>query len=349
MDASALPDDHQVYKCFPGEGYKFYDVVLQQGVAFLDIRGLDDLPDNPAAWDPDALRDKVALDHALRGAKRRGGKRRRRSGVVQRNINFVNGLLLELRRGALIVVPPPGYRREVLIGEVVDDPGKPVRIEAQDGDVLHTYLGRRVRWLAQVEKRLLRRELLDRLHTAQAFFAVGDTLHEDVYALAYENYVWRGSFVSTFHTSKDHFSSGDNLLSSIWFNGLASAASGADLGAKSFIEVALLPDKAANELELNINSPGTILLRSAGAFALAAMALLPLNHGEAQQVAAGQARVTLRAVGGASQECQIQVDAAVADYVRSLGPQRLLEMCEYGKKTREEATLKAKVRLKKTP
>ena len=351
LNASALPDDHQVYKCFPGEGYKFYDVVLAESTVFLDIRGLDELPENPATWDDAALRNTIALDRAMRGTRRRlRGRKHRKSAIEQRNFNFVKGLLLGLRRGALVIVPPPGYRRDVLIGEVIDEPGRPRRVEARDGDVSFTYLGRKVRWLASVEKRLLKRDLLDKLHTAQAFFPVGESLHEDAYELAYENYVWRGNFVSTFRTSKEHFTSSDNLLSSIWFNGLAAAASGADLGTKSFVETALLPDteKAQNELELNINSPGTILLRSVGAFALASMALLPLSVSEAQQVANGQARITLRAVNGSDPNCQIQVEAAVADYIRSLGPQRLLDMCEYGKKARDEATLKANVRLKNT-
>lgn len=354
LDAYALPDNHQVFKCFPGEGYKFYDVVERESVAFLDIRGLEELSGNPATWADEDLRKAIEWDLATRGAKRRGrGKRRRRTGVIKRNENFVKGLLLEVRKGALIVVPPPGYRRDVLIGEVLDTPGQPVKVEARDGDFTYVYLGRKVRWLARVEKRLLRRELLDRLHTAQAFFAIGDSLHEDVYSVAFENYVWRGNFVATFHTTKEHFTSADNLVSSIWFNGLAAVNHAVDsertLAAASFVNVALLGGGGGtgNELELNINSPGTILLRSVGPFALAAMAMLPLSPGEAQRVADGQARITLKAPGGTDPACQIQVEAAVADYVRSLGPELLLEACEYGRKTRQDASLHAKVHLKK--
>jgi hypothetical protein len=350
LSAYALPDDHQVFKCFPGEGYKFYDVVERESVAFLDIRGLDELPPNPAAWSDEELQKAIEWDLVTKGPSRRGrGKRRRRSGLIKRNENFVKGLLLEVRKGALIVVPPPGYRRDVLIGEVLDEPGHPARVEARDRDFTYIYLGRKVRWLARVEKRLLRRELLDRLHTAQAFFAVGDSMHEDVYSVAYENYVWRGNFVATFHTAKENFTSADNLISSIWFNGLAAVGQGVmAIAPDSFVDAALSgAGGPENQLELNINSPGTILVRSLGPFALAAMAMLPLSAGEAQQVADGQARITLKAVGGSDPACQIQVEAAVADYVRSLGPELLLEACEYGRKTREGATLRAKVHLKK--
>jgi len=355
LDAYALPYSHKVYKCFPGEGYKFYDVVERESVAFLDIRGLDELPANPAAWDEPEIERAIEWDLTSRGPRRSGRKRRRRqSGVIKRNANFVKGLLLEVKRGALIVVPPPGYRRDVLIGEVIDDPGTPVQVRATDGEHEFTYLGRRVQWLARIEKRLLKREVLDRLHTAQAFFHIGDSLQEDIYSVAFENYVWRDKFVATFRTEKRHFSSADNLVSSIWFNGLVAvdqaAGSGRALGARSYVEAALQAEGArGNELELNINSPGTILMRTAGPLALASMAMLPLSPAEASQVANGEARITLKAVGGSDPTCQLQVEAAVADYVRSLGPELLLEQCEFGKKAREEATLKAKVHLKKRP
>lgn len=357
LGAVALPDDHGVFKCFPGEGYKFYDVVAHESVVFLDVRGLDRLPENPAIWNQAELELVVEQDHVLRSLPKRGarGQRRRKSGVAKRNVNFVNGLLLTVKRGDIIVVPPPGYRRDVLIGEVVDDPGVPARVEAQDGDNTHVYLGRRVRWLANVEKRFLRRALLDKLHTAQAFFAIGETLHEDVYRIAYQNYIWRGSFVATFETTKQRFTSADNLVASVWFNGLAATRYAVEnktiLTPASFVEVALLPigEPENSELELNINSPGTMLVRSASAFALALMALLPLSAEEAEAVANGQTRITLRAVGGADPNCALIVESAVADYVRSLGPERLLEQCEFGAKARNMATLKSRVRLKRTP
>lgn len=351
LDAYALPDEHQVVKCFPGEGYKFYDVVEREEVVFLDIRGLDELPDNPAAWDEDALRRVVEFDYVTRHAPKRGrrGPRKRKSGIPQRNVHFIEGLLLGLRRGDLVIVPPPGYRRNVLIGEIMDDPGRPVRVEAQDREHTYTYLGRKVKWRASVEKRLLRRALLDKLHTAQAYFPIGLSLHEDVYAIAYQNYVWRGTFVATFETSKEHFTSSDTLVTSLWLNGLAATKEAAEaskpLEGKTFVEAAIRPLAAGNALELNINSPGTILVRSATAFALATMTLLPLSANEAQQVADGTARVTLKAVGGSNPDCQLQVEAAVADYVRSLGPQRLLEQCEFASRSRNEATLTTRARL----
>ncbi|WP_176495410.1 hypothetical protein [Sphingomonas sp. HMP6] len=76
--------------------------------------------------------------------------------------------------------------------------------------------------------------------------------------------------------------------------------------------------------------------------------MLPLSAAEAQQVADGKVRIVLHAVGGADPGCQLIVEAAVAEYVRSLGPERLLEACEFGKKAHVDATLSSKVHLKKT-
>lgn len=354
-----LPDDHGVYKLFPGRNYRFYDDMRDASAVFLDIRGLEALADNPAVWSDTDVLSLIESDRLARELERIADDavvRENSSGAIdKRNLTFLKGLMLNAKKGDLVLVPGKGYRRDVLIGEFVDDPGTLKRIPVVETAGTNIYLGRAVRWLTGVEKRLIGPDIIERLHTPGAFFAFGESLKDQVYQLAYENYHYRSGYVATFRTTKERFTSADNLITSIWFNGLAATRNAIDTGhvqaleGLSFLETALLPTGAENqnELELNINSPGTILVRSVGVFAFAVMALFPLNVDQAQSVAEGQTRIILRPVGGANDACALQVEAAVADYVRTLGPDKLLNACEFGKQAHVNATLSAKVNLKK--
>ncbi len=359
MEAYVLPDDHGVFKLFPGKNYRFYDLMHDAEAVFLDIRGLDALADNPAIWSDEEVLRLIESDRAARALERLTGdvlvKESANASTDKRNLTFLKGLLLQAKKGDLVLVPGKGYRRDVLVGEILDDPGTFKRISVQETVGTNIYLGRAVRWLTGIEKRLIGPDIIERLHTPGAFFAFDETLKDQVYQIAYENYFYHGNYVATFRTTKERFTSADNLISSIWFNGLAATRNAIDTGnlkpleVPSFLEIALLPTGAENqnELELNINSPGTILVRSVGVFAFAAMALFPLNIQQAQSVADGQTRITLRAVGGANDACALQVEAAVADYVRTLGPDKLLKACEFGRQAHVDASLSAKVHLKK--
>ena len=364
MEAFVLPDDHGVYKCFPGKNYRFYKTMHDTSTVFLDIRGLEALPDNPAVWaDADVLAV-IAADRVAReiGRLATDALVKADSGptIDKRNLTFLKGLLLNAKKGDILVVPGKGYRRDVLIGEILDEPGTFKRIEVTEKTGVHTYLGRSVTWRTSIEKRYVSPDLLEKLHTPSAFFALGESMRDEIYQLAYENFFYRGTFVSTFRTTKERFTSADNLVASIWFNGLAAVRNAAEINRLAgqidtaelpegnFVDIALLPTGAENEneLELNINSPGTLAIRSASIFAFAAMALFPLDAAQAQSVADGDTRITIRAVGGGDDNCALRVEAAVAEYVRILGPENLLEACEFSKRSRDKATLKAKVHLK---
>ena len=359
MEAYVLPDNHGVFKLFPGKNYRFYDVMNEAELVFLDIRGLDALPDNPAVWPDGEVMALIEADRLAKELERLSAdalvKESSNAATDKRNLTFLKGLLLTAKKGDLVLVPGKGYRRDVLIGEFVDDPGSFKRVSVRETVGTNIYLGRAVRWITGIEKRLIGPDIIERLHTPGAFFSFNETLKDQVYQIAYENYLYRGNYVATFRTTKERFTSADNLISSIWFNGLAATRNAIDtdsvetLEGRSFLQTALLPTGAENqnELELNINSPGTILVRSVGVFAFAAMALFPLDVDQAQSVANGQTRITLRPVGGANDACALQVEAAVADYVRTLGPDKLLNACEFGKQAHVDATLSTKVHLKK--
>lgn len=359
LDAYVVPDDHRVFKISPGRTYRFYRAVRDANAIFLDLRGLEGLDDDPAAWvDKDVLK-LIADDRWNREiqSRARGNKPQGAEGVGstdRRNLTFLKALLLDARKGDFIVVPAEGYTKEVLIGEFTTDAGFFHRIDAADGDLVHTYLGRPVRWWTGIEKRLLSSELIKALHTQTALFVMGMSLYEEVYRLALGNFVYRQRFVSEFHTTKEKFTSEDSAVVSTWFNGfdvLRNAVENGSvetLGGQSFYLLGLskLPDAQAAELTININSPGEFSVRSSTVFALALMAMLPLASCDSQEIVDNGVTVELKSIGDASTDCAIDVENAVNSYVTALGYERLEQACELAKRAREDATLETNAHLK---
>ncbi|HET8613106.1 MAG TPA: hypothetical protein VFL92_10105, partial [Sphingomonas sp.] len=69
LDAFVLPDDHKVFKFFPGKDYKFYDLVRTTGVAIIDVRDLDELGDDPTEWDDEDVLNHIAEDRVERAVE----------------------------------------------------------------------------------------------------------------------------------------------------------------------------------------------------------------------------------------------------------------------------------------
>ncbi|MEO7178434.1 MAG: hypothetical protein ABIW83_06290, partial [Allosphingosinicella sp.] len=218
IGAYVLPDDHTVYKFFPGEGYKFYDIVKQTSVAIIDIRGLEELDGDPEDWDDEEVLNHISQDRVERAVSQGAARPKRlvNSQGDKMTQTFLYGLLFEAEKGDLILMPQKGYSTEVLIGQLLDDAGIAKKFKATDDGGLHTYYGRRVKWVGAIEKRLFSAELVDLLQTPVAFFDVGSSNYEQVYRLAFDNYVYDQQFVATFRTGKKIFTPKDNFLTSVW-------------------------------------------------------------------------------------------------------------------------------------
>ena len=358
LDAYIIPDDHKIYKLFPGKTYRFHNMVKDAAVAFLDIRGLEQLPENPEQWDDKEVLKIIAddrwnreLERISRGAKAQGGPGVNRTD--KRNLTFLKGLLLDAKKGDLIVMPADGYTRDVMIGELVDEPAKTVRVDAADGEATFTYVGRRVRWLAARQKRFFSQAVIDLLHAQTAFFSFPRSHHEEIYRITYENFVYGDVFVSTFETTKQHFTSDDNFSVSLWFKSMSSLRHVVEtdgekrLAKKSFYDLALLPtpDTQQDELSININSPGHFLLRSAGQFALVVMSLFILAMASPDAAFGGDVVVQAKVVGNANPECLVELSHKTRVYLETLGLERWETACNVAVKAREEATLETAGRL----
>lgn len=359
LDAYVLPDDHAIFKVSPGKTYRFYQEVRRTSVVFLDIRGLDDLAGDPVNWsDVDVLKT-IANDRWAREliSRERGNEPKGSEGITKTDktrLGFLKALLGEAKKGDLVVVPADGYGKDVLIGELLDEPWTTVPVESADGeDGAFVYVGRRVRWRAAQPKRLLTGDLIDALHVQTALFQLGRGLHEEIYRLAYRNFVYRNNYVSEFYTSKNHFTSEDSAVLSAWLNGFEilrnriEANAPASLPA-SFAQMGLskMPDNAAADLTININSPGAFVLKSKSAFSLALMTMLPLSACDSKQIIDDGVEIHLKTVGSADSTCKIDVEDEVKNYAATLSYNRLEEACELGRRAQDDAKVTTKARLK---
>lgn len=364
LDAYIVPDDHRVFKCFPGKGYRFYDAIREASAIFLDVRGLEQLGDDATLWAKKDIVDVVRADRQAREAAmvaagrrpptRTGYSRTGYSRTDRRDQNFILGLFQLAKKGDLVVVPAEGYQRDVLIGEFVDEPGPVAPVTLQDSHNRPvTYLGRRVRWLGKQKKRLFSDDLIQLLHSQTAFFDIGQRHYEAIYEIAYHNYASPQNFVASFTTSKQTFTARDNLLVSLWFEAISAVRNVVDGEAGPFqpdqrlFEIAVSSSfSEASELSININSPGEFILRSSREFALVVMALFTLASAQPTFAQAQSVHVEAKHVGNASSECVGRVDASVRRYLDALGAKKWQEACDMAVAASKSATLATDAKLK---
>jgi hypothetical protein len=357
LDAYVLPDDHRLYKFFPGKAYKFYDQVFDNDLAFIDVRGLDALGDDYTAWTDEDIVTAIAKDRVERFVADGGDRPSRlvRSTRDKANRTFLKGLLFEARKGDFIVMPTKDLGAEVQVGELLDEPGDLRTIRTSDGGYIGNYYGRRVKWLNPIQKRLLDASLIKLLQTPATFFRIRDEFRAPIYKIALDNYVLDGHFVATFRTSKRIFTSKDNLLSSLWFELIEvveeAREEGKDLAVSSIYQLAVeseIDEDERNDLSIYVQSPGWFKLRSLLASPFVAMALFALASAGISFDEARAATVTAQVVQSADASCLGQVDQAVKEYLELLGKNRWEEACTLATKANHVATLKTKATLRKT-
>lgn len=350
-----LPDDHSVFKLFPGKGYKFYETILRTKIAFLDLRGLGELGPNASNWDDKKLLRLISEDRVRRQIEEGGKapKKLRASTGDKQALTFLKGLI-KARQGDLIMVPGSGYRSEVLIGQVLDEPGRLEPVTIRGDDTAEVYMGRRVRWVATRQKRLFDLELINQLQSRAAFFDIGYSHYEEVHRIAFDSYVYDGQFVGSFRTSKEIFTPKDNFLTSVWFELMevvAEASSeGAELDLDSIYEVVIQSDvdeAERQDLSISVQSPGKFTLRSLVATPLVTMALFAMASNGVSYAAAQKAKIETQSVAGVDDQCVGQVDQSVKDYLRILGKDRWEQACRAAVRARKQSTLETPVTLTK--
>ncbi len=310
-----LPDDHSVYKFFPGKGYKFYEVQRAIKLAFLDIRGLDTLGDDPLAWTDKQMLSVITNDRYQRliDEGNTAPKSRRTSQGDKQSLTFLRGLI-SAKQGDLVVVPGSGFRSEVLIGQITEEPGKLRMTRVKERHGTHVYMGRRVEWVATLPKRLFDLEIINLLQSRAAFFDIGRSHYEDIHRIAFDSYVYDGQFVGAFSTSKSIFTSKDNLLTSVWFE---------------LMDV--LAEAHTDGKELTVDSIYEVVIESAST---------GLTYAQAMT-----AEIEAQTTSAIDRQCMGQVDESVKEYLRILGAARWEEACKVAMRATTQSTLATRARL----
>ncbi len=351
-----LPLDHKVWKYFPGKDYKFHDVVSATSVALIDVRDLNELGDDPTEWGEDELLDHIARDRIERRVEAGAARPDRfvRSAGDKATLTFLQGLFFTAKKGDLIVMPDKGYTTGVKIGMLLDNRGVLKTVKAKDrNDETYMYYGRRLKWVGEIEKRRLGDELISQLHSLAAFFDLGRSRYEEIYDKAFDDYVYDGLFVSTFRTSKNVFTSKDNLLSSLWFELIEvleeARENGEDLAVENIYELAVdseIDEDDRNDLSIYVQSPGWFRWRSQKIEPLAAIALFAMATSNVPYAEAKEASVRAQIVRKADDQCLGDVDQTVKRYLELLGKDRWEQACKLAVKAQSQATLKANATLK---
>jgi len=367
LDAYILPRDHQVFKCFPGKAYRFYDLVHDENAVFLDVDGLETLGLDARTWSDQQVLDAVRSDRQRREAfrvaqgravpVRTGYSATGYSRTDRRDRTLSIGLYKTAKKGDLVVVPAEGYHRDVLVGELLEGPESLTVVEATGSDgYKYRFVARKVNWLAKIPKHELTGRLINRLHTQTAFFDIGRNSYEEIYDLAYKSYAFEDNFVASFFTTKQHFTSRDNLLASVWFEAMSAVRSHVDAGngqplnplqAASFADLAfgIAQNADRGELSININSPGEFILRSKKEFALAVMAVFALAQASAPYQQAIAAPIVAHVVGTADASCLGRVRDDVRAYIESMEDPTWIDACKTATDAGKTATLKTKARV----
>lgn len=361
LDAYVIPDEHMVWKCSPGKTYRFYRAVRDAYTAFPDVRGLEKLGGDPNDWTDQQLLEAISDDRWEREvtSRERGNQPQGSKGISKADrgrLTFIKRLWFEAKKGDLVVIPADGYDKEVLIGELLSEPGELRRVEAEDGEYQGVYFGRAVAWKLAIPKLSLSEDLIKGLHTRAAVFPLGESRKAEIYRLVYKNFVYKGDYVAEFRTEKEHFTAEDAAVVAAWLNGFQVLHHSLEQNLdnrleESFRSLALdeLPDGAGADLKIKIQSPGEIFVRTKKPLALSLMVLFSLSGCSPDQVVDDGVTVHLKSVAGEAMNAQAAVTADVNGLTTALGEKRLKEANDLGQRAMRDAKMSTRGALKQAP
>lgn len=350
LDAVVIPDDHKVFKFFPGRDYEFYDFIVRTGVAFIDVRNLGELGSDPSRWKDNALLNHISTDRVERAVEAGQERPTRlvRSQGDKATLTYLKGLLFKAKKGDFVLMPQKGYTTKVMVGQLLDDPGTVVALSQANDFGKTEYFGRRVKWIGGVEKRKFSDTLVKLLHSRAPFFDVGRSEYEGVYRLTFDNFFYDDQYFATFRTKKEIFTPKDNFLTSVWlelFEVLEEAReSESKLSKGSIYDLVIESDineKDRDDLSISVQSPGWFRIRSIVAAPLASLALFAMASQGIAYDQAITATTSASVISDANADCMGDVDASVRAYIELLGKERWEQACKLAKQAESESKLTA--------
>lgn len=352
-----------IWTIFPGEGYKFYQAFLENGVVFADLPGFTlkglDLNDDEALKVQICISEKVRSFHLERKQEAPSrdpndykkehwtGKRTNTKGVI-------NGLFGKAKKGDLVLMTSRGGGWGTThIGEFTHS------ASAAINTTFPTYgreriPARQVKWLGTIDNNIIGEDLWRQLASPNAFTALGKSHHELIYQNAYGNYIRTDAASSMFDIKSEDFSTLPDMYLKFIANFSAEVVRNIEEGSlDEFMNKDVLDwffDIQESEYvptqQININSPGKNLLRSVTHSPILAVVIFALCLHPASVLKAAELEFKNSANGGVLDECDIPVveNAQIAFQMMSL--EKLEKLCKAADKAKNMGQIQTPITTK---
>jgi hypothetical protein len=258
---------------------------------------------------------------------------------------ILSGYFDRAAKGDLAIVTPKSWALRALVVEFRDPVDiVEIPVEFYPHDPLS---GRRVRILAQIEKRRLPGKVLDIVEKPNAFVLLERSVRPIIYRLAYGSYVLDGSIATEFDVSSEDYKFDDDLLMSAFFKFVAINTVNVSIQNKNqvfSVEDAVFRElgKFSPDFRSNVNSPGFLQYTSDTIIPLVASALfaLAVTVGPAASQAAKDKMITIgNSRAPAGDVCTAQVSESVLTQLKLLELDQWAKACEIARKIHESAGL----------
>lgn len=365
LNIRVLPKNHEIFYARPGDHYRFYDDFVEQNAIFLDLPGLD----VEQLYKSNSDEETIAQIHRARELKDWLGSTREKprpsddikdylrrgetAGIAQVKA-AVDGYFRRAKKGDLVVTTPSAYSKLAYIGELTGQAGKAADVFVERAYGREPLPGRRVRWLASIEKRLLQGQVLEISQKPNIFVTLPRSARPELYNMVYRGYTFEDEYTVRFDVTEDQFTTRDDLRIQLLFNYVAvnTRALSAD-GDGKFVKLSKSAFVDAEEytpdLKVEVSSPGFLSIFSSKITPLVAAALfvIAVDVGPSALQAAKEDRIRIgNSQAPADDPCVADVQRQAIEQIILSGDDGWPEACEKAKQAAEKNGLRGPAKLK---
>lgn len=356
------------WRLFPGSSYKFLETFISENVAFLDMPGFQ-MPQGK-------LKDDKVLSMRIRASEivleklSKEGKDRipsvteaelksfRVGRKRQRNAQAMITFFDVAAKGDLIVTPEPLVAGKVRIGTFDDEPGNwfPIKVPRSYG--LTPIPARRVRWLKGIEENKISSPLSFSLRHQHPFSLIEKTLFFEIFSLAFDSYVYNDRHSSVIFNTKSDYTDRETALMGIVSSLAANYCEAVESDRKNKIDplMAIL-SQASMEYHCSqasdVHSPGFNRFTSSTPTALviaaviAALSVLSSCSDVDQVEAVVKTIEYVNTSASPDDPCTAVVSKTADRILKSMGSDKLWEMCQAMKNAEARAGLESSAKVTK--
>jgi len=343
-----IPNDRRVYLVFPGDGYRYYQAMVEAACVFLDIPGLP-LPDDHDFGNSTDLVERVTISDRIKHWHWEGrpeddlpvreveelGRYRRTKAKIQ-FAGLVRNFFENIRQDDIVVLPGPSLDDDVLFGEFDIAKGiHVIKVPLFPGEEIP---GWKVRWVQRIKRRDIPAWLERKIPSPNPLRQIESSRFPETFDMMYERYCYKETFACKFHIKSRDFSTLDNfLIQQITLYVAALHENSAENNIQdlrstplSVIASSIEYSEDIPDLRISIHSPGFIVLYSKNLIPILTGVMMALASSTGDLAAAdGSSLRVINSVDASvsSVECQADIQAeATADLI-AMGYARWQELC----------------------